>query len=197
MGEPLEILISVLVVLLLLGGLIYWLWRSTPRHRDPLEPLDATGWLVIVDGSNVSFRENRARLEYLEEVLELLEHRFQGARFLVQCDASLRHRFRGKERRRFEELLAKDKRFAQAPKGRKADDFILHEAAEHGQAIVVSHDRFSKGPELEMRLNVPLLRISFHEDPPVLAQKILIFEDEDDPERPRVIDLAEFLESER
>ena len=196
MGETTEIIISTLAALLLLGALIYWLWRTTPtRRREPLEPLDARGWLLVVDGSNVSYRENKARLKHLEEVLDLLRHRFQGADLLVYCDASLRHQFRGKERQRFEALLAKDPTFRQAPKGRKADDFILAHAAENPRAIVVSHDRFSKGPELEMRLKVPLLRISFHEDPPLLAEKILRFEDEDDPERPSLYELETFLAS--
>lgn len=191
-GEFWTVVGSVIVVLGLLLGVMMWLWRSTAPDRGPLKPVDGRGWTLVVDGSNMSYRRNKARLAYMEEVLEMLGARFEGAEMVVYCDASLRHQFRGEERERFEEMLREDERFRQAPKGRKADDFLLQYGREH-RAIVVSHDWFSKGPELEMREGVPLLRISFREEPPQLAQKIIVFEDGENPERPSVYELEAFL----
>lgn len=189
-----EAIIYGLITVLILGGIAFFLWVRTARDRRPPPALNARGWTLVVDGSNVSYRRNRARLAYMEEVLEMLRARFAGAELLVYCDASLRHQFRGEERKRFEALLKeRDSGFVQSPKGRKADDFILGHAREHRRSIVVSHDWFSKGPELEMRLGVPLLRISFQDPKPRLAEKIIVFHDQENPERPTLYPLEPFL----
>lgn len=189
-----DVVISVIAALLLLGLVVFWLWKWTEKDRQPKKPYDAHGWTLVIDGSNVSYRRNKARLSYMDEVLRLLTGQFQGAELLIYCDASLRHQFKGEERSRFEDLLKKDPRYMQAPKGRKADDFLLHYARENPRSIVVSHDWFSKGPELEMRLGVPLLRISFRDDPPEIAEKIICFENPDDKERPTLYEVAHYLD---
>ena len=70
--------------------------------------------------------------------MRALRERFEHARIVMICDASLRHRFRGEERRVFDALLQRDD-FINV---RYADPELLGRARQNPRSVVVSNDLF-------------------------------------------------------
>jgi hypothetical protein len=99
---------------------------------------DASGSLVLVDGSNVahSSEGDQALLSNITAVCEKL--REEGYEPLVLVDAALRHQI---DDRATYERLVDSGAIRQAPAGTDADYFILSFARELG-ASIVSNDRF-------------------------------------------------------
>jgi rRNA-processing protein FCF1 len=154
--------LRLLLIAAVFGLLVYLFFRAlfgtSAGYHEPPEPMDASGWTLVVDGSNFAHHDNDVRLSHLEDVVESLEHYFKDARVRVFCDANLRHKFGDQDARRFEQRVNNEADISETH-GQSADDVILKYASDHPRCIVVSNDRFSKGDEIEMRQDVPLLRI--------------------------------------
>lgn len=168
------LLFGLLVVLGLLVLLFVWLAgpRTSLRPRPSrLFPRDATGWTLLIDGSNFARRNGPdgredPRLEHLLEVIEVLRVGFHGAEFIVFCDANLRHVLDAAgDKAAFLELVrCGDGRFRETH-GKRADDVILEHARQHPRCIVVSNDRFRDEDHLAARVGVMLLRVN--DRPPI------------------------------
>ena len=182
-----------------IGGLFYLLYRASfgsgAGLREPPEPVDASGWTLVVDGSNFAHWRDDVRLEYLEDVLSSLEHYFDGARIRVFCDANLRHKFDGEEKRRFERMVGRNSSGFRETHGKSADDVLLTYASDKPRCIVVSNDWFAKGAELEMRLDVPLLRVERQPSGELFPHRYVnIFDDPDEPQARKKVPVGEFIE---
>jgi hypothetical protein len=170
-------------------GLLVWTFfriafRTSPGYHEPPEPMDAAGWTLVVDGSNYAHKGSDVRLEHLQDVLSSLQHYFRGANLRVFCDANLRHKFDADDKRRFLKLLDGSSRQLQETHGQAADDVILKYAGDNPNCIVVSNDWFSKGDEVQMRLDIPLLRIERTPAGDVFPHRYAnIFDDPESPER--------------
>ena len=176
LADVLALMAMASVVGLVLYGLVRLLLGNKPAPTQPRRQrgsifrspqMDASGWTLVVDGSNMAFRRDSrlgrdvARHEYLQEVVDVLQRQLVGANIIVFCDASLRHRFSGEGLAEFETSLKfSTTMYRQCPAGTSADRYILRYAKEHERCIVVSNDRFGNGDEVELRLNVPLLRVT-------------------------------------
>lgn len=160
------------------------LFDSSPGYHEPPEPLDATGWTLVVDGSNFAHRGDDVRLDYLKDVLSSLQHYFRNADLRVFCDANLRHKFDSDDRRRFERLIDKKSTRFRETHGQSADDVILRYAGDNPNCIVVSNDWFGKGDEVEKRRGIPLLRVEKPLSRDAFPHRYVnIFDDPDDPDR--------------
>ncbi len=119
-----------------------------PAPEHPREP-------IVVDGSNVAHRAGLrdggfGALVRLADDLDVA-----GWAVLVVVDASLRHRLTPAEREELEALLEAVDGWVQVPKGHRADDVLLEEAARL-DAWVVSDDRFRDHPRPPARRLDPL-----------------------------------------
>lgn len=170
------------------------IFGTSAGYHEPPEPMDASGWTLVVDGSNFAHRGSDVRLAHLQDVLDSLEHCFRDARVLVLCDANLRYKFEGEDKREFEELVQEHDSGFRETHGQAADGVILKHATDNGRCIVVSNDWFSKGDEVEMRQGIPLLRI---ERTPaggsVPHRYVNIFEDPRQPEARKRVPVREVV----
>jgi rRNA-processing protein FCF1 len=184
-----------LVLSLALVGLVVYALAQMYRSAEPAPPLDAEGWTVVVDGSNFAhWSEDDVQLQYLLQVVEELEHRFQHADLRVYCDANLTYKFDDEDRDTFENLLrdAPPHLTFEETHGREADDAILEYAQNHLRTIVVSNDRFDKGDEIERRIDVPLLQVERNPPAVRLADQVDVYRDH---ERAAKVSVDELIES--
>lgn len=99
---------------------------------------------LIVDGSNLAWRDQVVDFAHLEAALEELRRCFAGAVITTVVDASLLHELKEAGDHAGEQRLQQQIEtglIARAPSRRKADDYILY-FAQAKQAVVVSRDRF-------------------------------------------------------
>lgn len=172
-------LLTLALIALVIYGLIDVFRGASTKPRPPI---DATGWTLLVDGSNFAHRGSDVQLAHLEEVLDELARRFQNADLRVFCDANLRYKFDDGDRKEFEQLLqrAPSNTTYVETHGKEADEVLLKYADKHDKCVVVSNDRFGKGDEIELRLDVPLLRVEIMANGVRLADRVHIYKD---PER--------------
>ncbi|MGM0558981.1 MAG: hypothetical protein ACQEVA_21530 [Myxococcota bacterium] len=188
-----------LLVISTVFGLLVWaffrvMFRTSPGYHEPPEPMDASGWTLVVDGSNFAHKGSDVRLEHLQDVLSSLQHYFRNANLRVFCDANLRHKFNGDDKRQFKKLLEGSNRKFRETHGQAADDVILKYAGGNPRCIVVSNDWFSKGDEVQMRLDIPLLRIERTPAGEVFPHRYAnIFDDPDEPEKRKRIPVRQFV----
>ncbi len=171
-----------LVLSLALVGLVVYAFVQMFRSAGPAPPIDAEGWTLVVDGSNFAhWSDEDVQLQYLLQVVEALERRFQHADLRVYCDANLKYKFDDEDQSTFEDLLrdAPSHMVFKESHGREADDAILEYAQNHPETIVVSNDRFGKGDEIELRVGVPLLQVERNPPAVRLADQVDIYQDHD------------------
>ncbi|AWV88728.1 type II toxin-antitoxin system VapC family toxin [Bradymonas sediminis] len=196
---PLSLLEIILIALLLaiIGRVVFRLlqWRpgrpqkpARPKRRASKARLNAAGWTLLVDGSNFAHRDakggtTKVRLDYLMEVLRVLEHRFKNAKIKVFCDANLRYKLNKTDQPKFiAEVERRKPRFFETH-GKSADDVLLQYARKNKKCIIVSNDRFSKGDEPALRIGTPLLKISISARGVRLPLKFDHFRDPDRPSK--------------
>lgn len=173
--------IFLMVVSAVVGLVVYGIWKFIPDDETeqeapwkpgPKPPLDATGWTLVVDGSNYAHRNFRnqldVKLEHLEEVLSALERRFQNAKFIVFCDANLRYKVKKNEVERYDLYLSENiwaEYDFRETHGQAADGVMLKYACKNAPCIVVSNDKFENGEEVTLRQDVPLLKMRWRTTP--------------------------------
>lgn len=149
--------------------IVYLSFSKTPREargereereervdRSPERaPINARGWTLYVDASNVCRDGESARLSDLHNTLRALSGRFELARLVVVCDANLRYHFSDAERPVFERLLARDN-FINMP---YADRELFARASRNPRSIVVSNDRFRDEELYPLRVGVATLSL--------------------------------------
>lgn len=200
---PLEDVLAILMFTALLGLVVYGFVdmftapASDGEHRrgtpEPLHPLDATGWTLLIDGNNFAYRNSVPRLEYLLEVIEILRHRFENAQIIVFCEANLRYKFSDEERREYVALFDTEDRAFIEVHGKEADEVILKRARQQRRCIAVSNDWFGKGEELQLRIGVPLLQIRRSRGRVRPADSIYIFRDPRRPQQKTIIPVAKLF----
>lgn len=124
-------------------------------NLEPLEPIDATGWTLLIDTSNLVRDGDRASLKLQREVLKKLRHRFENVRLVWVCDRSLKHTFPPGEKEIFEKLLF-ERDVIEVP---HADTELLRLARETPKSIIVSNDWFGEEALHSARRGIPLLRM--------------------------------------
>ncbi len=180
--------LRLLLIATVFGLFVYVFFRAmfgtSKGYHEPPDPVDATGWTLVVDGSNFAHLGSDVRLEHLQNTLSSLRHYFKNADFEVFCDANLRHKFEGEDKQQFKRLVGQSSAPFTETHGQSADDVILAYAADNPRCIVVSNDWFSKGDEVEMRQGIPLLRIERSLGGEVFPHPhVNVFDDPQDVER--------------
>lgn len=120
-------------------------------------------------------------MRHLHEVLEALKQRFKNADILVYCDANLRHKLGADDAREFRSLVDGPKPKFRETHGKSADEVLLKYARAHDNCIVVSNDHFRQEGEIELRIGVPLLKVTISRSGVRLSDKVDIFLDPDRP----------------
>ncbi len=153
------------------------------RWQAPVLPLDATGWTLLVDGSNFAYRGDEVRLCHLLEVLAALRKRFENADIQVFCDANLRHKFGADDQRKFLAMVKRPDAHFHETHGKAADEVLLKHARKNPRCIVVSNDHFRDVDQLVLRIGVPLLKVGISRFGVRLSDKVDIFRDPSQPFR--------------
>lgn len=115
--------------------------------------------IVIVDGSNISFRNNKPGLENVALVDQYLQEKgFKRENISIIVDANFPY-ICNVERDDFDKFMENDNRYCKVPAGQPADVFILTKAEEimrnnpNNPPIIISNDQyreyFDNHPELE------------------------------------------------
>jgi hypothetical protein len=132
-------------------------WKSGRDFWNlaPLEPIDATGWTLFIDTSNLCRDGDMASLQTLYDVMRKLKKRFENVRLVWVCDQSLKHKFPPGEREVFSKLLF-ELNVVEVP---HADGELLRLARTTPRSIVVSNDWFGEPALHRARRGVPLLRM--------------------------------------
>ncbi len=155
--------IGLIVLLIAIISLV--LFKIFRRRPNPKSRFNATGWTLLVDGSNFAHRSTnngstKVRLHHLMEVLNLLEQHFKNANIKVFCDANLRYKLNKTDQRKFiAEVEHRKSRFHETH-GKSADDVLLQYARKNKKCIIVSNDQFSKDDEPNLRLGTLLLKLN-------------------------------------
>ncbi|MFU8805074.1 MAG: NYN domain-containing protein [Bradymonadaceae bacterium] len=168
-------------------------WPTPP----PPPPLDATGWTLVIDGSNVARHRDSPDLNRLLSFLDNLHERLPGAEHVVFCDANLRHKFSREHREAYVALLGqREPCFEECPGGTTADEVLLKYARDGWPCIVVSNDKFANRDEVRLRQGIPLLKFSVKKDNTAHAsQNVVVYKGADEMSRPTTIPLGRLLES--
>ncbi len=168
------------LIVLLIATIVLVLFKLFRRRQTRKSRFNATGWTLLVDGSNFAHRttnngSTKVRLHHLMEVLNLLEHHFKNADIKVFCDANLRYKLNKTDQRKFiAEVEQRKPRFHETH-GKSADDVLLQYARKHKKCIIVSNDHFSKDDEPNLRLGTPLLKLNISPHGPRLPRTFDLF----------------------
>jgi len=138
--------------------------------------------IAIVDASNLSFRQAHAgrkkpNCEWLFAVTEEIEKRLENERTILVFDASVfgwLRRICSQQHGTQLDTMRKEGTLTVAPARKEADAIVLRAAKKH-RAVVVSNDAFSDAAYRELRVGVPILRVSEVLDEPLASVRLCIY----------------------
>ncbi|TDP75220.1 hypothetical protein [Bradymonas sediminis] len=218
--SPPEIIALYILLLAVVTALLYLYLRILRRGRDPTREgypvddgsgrndrwraprpsLDATGWTLLVDGSNFAYRDlydgsKEVRLSHLQDVLDALGRRFEHADIQVFCDANLRYKFDKEDKNQFLARVKCPNPSFHETHGKAADEVLLKYARRNPNSIVVSNDRFRDDDQLQQRVGVPLLKVELANSRVYLKPAVDFFGDPNQPFKNSRTPLRKLFES--
>ncbi len=173
---------------------------SVIPYSQPPYSLNATGWTLVLDGTNLAHGElPHPDLDRLCRTVDTLKAGFRGAKIRIYFDASTQRKVPDDQKARYQRAINSPEPLCfECPSDAEADEILLGFAKNHGQTIVVSNDRFNKGDELHMRIGTPLLRVPFEDQMhPQLARNLHLFPNPNQPQQGTQVDVLDYLRATR